>query len=366
MIQTFGTFLTEQAKGKHNRGDVAEAIFAAAIAARFIVKPSEKITKSDVEKPLAKLLFDQKDTTERADKNGTTIDRIKLFVSIPKNSYEFIKVRKNWDQVSDIWDSCLDKVNSDLRLQRQAKIFFANNRENEISVRADGTKDQKGSKVDVFLEIDGKRTKNQVSLKTKGGEQFGQSPANNYDDFEKAFRSGFDISISSLKDDWKKNTEGFNPENLYTSRAAPALAVQKTIYKSAIKKLFSGVTEKINQLSSEGELDLVQALVKFIRKYATKDEWEFVEFVKLDKGKAKTLRFGPNFEKKMKDYDFEAKLKEKGDPTIQIRETKTDKELIQIRLKIEAVSSKKGDEKQYRVYSRMLFELPPKSILFDL
>ena len=110
----------------------------------------------------------------------------------------------------------------------------------------------------------------------------------------------------------------------------------------------------------------MEALVKFIRKYATKDDWEFVEFVKLDKGKAKTLRFGRSFEKKMKNYNFQAKLRMDGDPTIQIRETKTDQELVQIRLKIEAASSKKGGEKQYRVYSRIYFEIPPKSILFDL
>jgi len=366
MIQTFGVFLTEQATGKHNRGDVAEAIFAEAIAARFIIKPDEKITKSDVEKPLAKLLFDQKDTTERADKNGTTIDRIKLFVSIPKNSYEFIKVRKNWDQVSDIWDSCLDKVNSDLRLQRQAKIFFANNRENEISVRADGTKDQKGSKVDVFLEIDGKRTKNQVSLKTAGGEQFGQSPGNDFADFEKVFRSGFDIEIKSMKSGWEKDLKDFDRSITYKSRVDSSLTNQKRVYKTAVKKLFTSATDQINRLSNQGELDLVEALVKFIRKYATKDDWEFVEFVKLDKGKAKTLRFGRSFEKKMKNYNFQAKLRMDGDPTIQIRETKTDQELVQIRLKIEAASSKKGGEKQYRVYSRIYFEIPPKSILFDL
>ena len=366
MIQTFGVFLTEQTKSKHNRGDVAEAIFAAAIAARFIVQPDQKVKKSDVERPLAKLLFDQKDTTKRKDKDGTTIDQVKLFVSIPKNSYEFIKVRKNWDKVSDIWDSCLDKVNSDLRLQRQAKIFFSNNRENEISVRADGTKDQKGSKIDVFLEIDGKRTKNQVSLKTKGGEQFGQSPANDFADFEKVFRSGFNVEIKSMKDDWEEDLKDFDKSVTYKSRVDSSLANQKRVYKAAVKKLFASATNQINDLSKQGELDLVEALIQFIRKYATKDDWEFVEFVKLDKGKAKTLRFGKSFEKKMKDYDFQAKLRMDGDPTIQIREKKTDKELVQIRLKIESASSTKGGEKSYRIYSRMYFELPPKSILFDL
>ena len=210
MIQTFGVFLTEQANGKHNRGDVAEAIFAAAIAARFIIKADEKITKSDVEKPLAKLLFGSRKIQQNEQiRMEQQSDRNQVICFIPKNSYEFIKVRKNWDQVSDIWDSCLDKVNSDLRLQRQAKIFFANNRENEISVRADGTKDQKGSKVDVFLEIDGKRTKNQVSLKTKGGEQFGQSPGIILLTSEKCFGSGFDIEIKSMKNGWEKGPERF-------------------------------------------------------------------------------------------------------------------------------------------------------------
>ena len=110
---------------------------------------------------------------------------------------------------------------------------------------------------------------------------------------------------------------------LIKSRVDSSLANQKRVYKTAVKKLFTSVTDQINRLSNQGELDLVKALVKFIRKYATKDDWEFVEFVKLDKGKAKTLRFGRSFEKKMKNYNFQAKLRMDGDPTIQIRETKT-------------------------------------------
>ena len=50
MITNFKTFLLESPE--YNRGDVAEAIFASALAARFLVKPEQKVSKSDVEKAL--------------------------------------------------------------------------------------------------------------------------------------------------------------------------------------------------------------------------------------------------------------------------------------------------------------------------
>lgn len=364
MIKNFKTFITEQ-RASFNRGDVAEAIFASAVAAKFIVKPEAKVHRTDVEKVLSKLLFDQKDTTSRADKDGTTIDRIKLFVKIPKKSFEFIHKKENWKLVDDLWDSSLDKVNNDKSLRKFARQFFNNNRQNDISVSASGTENQKTTKVDIFLTIDGKRTSNQVSLKTAGGEQFGQSPANEFSDFEKVFSSGFNINIGPAHKEWKIDTEKFDRSTRYQDRSDETLDHQKKIYKAAVKKLFTFVTEKINDLKNAGEIELVDYLIKFIRKYATLDDWKFVEFVKLDKRKAQTLKFGKQFERKMKSYDLIANLRMDGDPTIRIHEKTTGKEVIQIRLKIESASTKAKAGTTYRVYSRMLFELPGNSILWD-
>ena len=48
--------LSENVVGKYNKGDVAEAILGAAVAAKFINRPVGDISKKDVEDVLKKIL----------------------------------------------------------------------------------------------------------------------------------------------------------------------------------------------------------------------------------------------------------------------------------------------------------------------
>ena len=364
MITNFKTFLLEAPE--YNRGDIAEAIFASALAARFLVKPEQKVSKSDVEKALERIMIQHKNTETRKDKDNITVDTIKLDISVPKKATTYLSSKKNWPQFSDIFDSCIYYVNTTRRLNLQAKVYYMNNKKNTIEVKGEGTKNQKGSKVDIALLFDGKRSKNQISLKTKGGEQFGQVSGVSFDKQHTLWREGFDIDIASLKSEFIRNLGDFNEKIEYETRADPQLEKQKSMLRNAIKPLFTKIASKINQLSTSGEIDLVEHLIKFIRKHATKDEHQYVEFVKIDKKKTQSLRFEKKFEKNIREFNFTAHAKVDGDPTIIIRETTNNKPLIQMRYKIEAASGKKAGKKIYRVYPRTLFELPTNSILFDL
>ena len=55
-MKTFNRYLEESVMGKYNKGDVAEAILGAAVAAKFAVRPTTDISVEDVELMLSKIV----------------------------------------------------------------------------------------------------------------------------------------------------------------------------------------------------------------------------------------------------------------------------------------------------------------------
>ena len=142
-----------------NRGDVAEAILGAAVAAKFIKRPTDTVTLEDVQSILAKVIISSPVETSVFDleKVANIKDNIKFRVGLPKRAMDFISDRSNWQDVDDLFDSSIAYVNGDKRLNLQARKFSKNKRENEIYVNSDGTGDQKGTKADIKLTFDGKK-----------------------------------------------------------------------------------------------------------------------------------------------------------------------------------------------------------------
>ena len=162
-----------------NRGDLAEIILGAAVTARFFHPPQvhAKITKVHVEDILRQVLKSKNISLERPDRQVGQVeidDNIKFRVGVPALAWTFISNTKNWPLVSDLFNSAIAYASSDRRLRAQAFNMYANNKKDEIFVNADGTGDQKGTKADIKLLINGRAPPNQISLKVKGGEQFDQ------------------------------------------------------------------------------------------------------------------------------------------------------------------------------------------------
>ena len=178
-----------------NRGDLFEAFFAAAVAARFVkraktksAKILPKISSTDVDAVLTEMM--KKGYIKNVNDVGSAvIDTVSVNVSIPKKALSFLQDRSNWSKVSDLRTGAVNFANSHSRLNAQARGLSINERQDIIKVTAAGTEDQKGTKADVKVEVNSPTNPNKkfrnvdYSLKVTGGEQFHQVSGLGFDKF---------------------------------------------------------------------------------------------------------------------------------------------------------------------------------------
>ncbi len=108
-----------------NRGDLFEAFFAAAVAARFVKRAKSrtekvlpKITASDCDLVLTEMM--KKGFTKKVNDVGSAvIDTVTVNVSIPKKASAFLSVKNNWSKVSDLRTGAVNFANGHSRLNAQ-------------------------------------------------------------------------------------------------------------------------------------------------------------------------------------------------------------------------------------------------------
>ena len=204
-MKTFKRYLEEAAPQKisANRGDVAEVILGAAVTARFWKNPAgEDVSEKDIRSIMRMVLKTNPVELTRNDLEIDTkiSDTIRFRIGVPKPAFAFLKQETEWNKISDLFKSCEAYVNSDRRLNLQSKVLAKNGKVNDIFVNSDGTGDQKGTKADIKLEVDKKKTRNQISLKVQGGDQFMQIGGIGFDKQEELWSNlGIDVSSAEEK-----------------------------------------------------------------------------------------------------------------------------------------------------------------------
>ncbi len=219
-----------------NMGDVSEIILAAAIAARFKkrleandLKKMEKgkpiplgdlpqVTVDDVKKVLTKMVkiggndfdfkanFSVKDTDRKSKIKSQITDTIEVTAAIPEPSARYISNEKTWNGINDLFRSAVAKVNQDANIRKKAIFAEFNLQEDKIIIAGEGTKDQKGTKVDIRLDlytaagVRRPRKSSQISLKYDVG-QFAQAVGLEFKQFGKIF--------DPLGIEWKSYEEKF-------------------------------------------------------------------------------------------------------------------------------------------------------------
>jgi hypothetical protein len=372
-MKTFKSYMITEGSSKisANRGDVAEAILGAAVAAKFALRPTTDISVKDVELMLSKIVSSTAVSTKvydyvKTEKIADIQDNIKFKVGIPKPAMDFILDKKRWNEVKDLFDSAVKYVNNDRRLILQAKLFSQNQKENEIFINSDGTGDQTGTKADIKLSFDGIKSKNQISLKVKGGDQFAQVAGIPFSKQEKLWKDGLGLSVSSLKTKYEKILKDFDPTIVFTSRTDKILTAQKDIVKLATNAVYKEAATQLNRKFKGSDANTIKKLIEFIKSGAAGSEYEEIELVKLEKGDFKKVRFDSKFTKAVNEMDLEATMRNTGDPLIYINDKKSNLPLIQIRFKVEAASRKTKNGKTYYVYPRNYVEAPSNSILYKI
>lgn len=362
---SFKAFLTES---KFNKGDVAEVVLGAAMTAKFRKTDNSNVTEKEVEQIIREVIHGQSVEYKRLDKIETeeVFDRIIFRVGVPRKAMEFLK-GEDLSEIIDLFKSAVTYVNTDKRIDRQAKILRSNDKVDEIIVNSDGVGDQKGTKADIKLTVNGKPTRNQISLKVSGGEQFAQVSGVGFNKQLSLWNDGLGIDVRSLEQAYNSAMRDFDPGLKFFSRAEPVAADQKEIVKTAMRLVYQYATNELNSLFSSGDEQFMERLVQFISRGIAGDEQRYIELVKLEKGKFKSVRPGSkSFRETVSNLSLVAEIRKSGDPMITIKDRNTNKPLITIRAKTELASSKTKEGKMYRVYPRNYIEAPSNSILYSL
>jgi hypothetical protein len=352
-----------------NRGDLFEAFFAAAVAARFVKRAKKKTAKSlpsvnasDVDDVLTQMM--KKGYVKNVNDVGSAvIDTVSVNVSIPKKALDFLSVRSNWTKVSDLRTGAINFANTHSRLNAQARGLSINERQDIIKVTAAGTEDQRGTKADVKIEVDSptnpdKRFRNiDYSLKVSGGEQFHQVSGQGFDKFLDVFGS-MGLDISPVGGQYNTFINDFFDTEVYTRKYSSREVAAKTgggdklkagakiVYQYAAKKLTSG-------LGDIEETDIKRKFADYIIFGLSRNvNTELVKFV--GAGKVKTRVADRGFRDLLVKNKYNVSVSTTGDPKIVI--SLENKKIIQIRYKMEVASSTTKTGKVYRFYPRHYLE----------
>lgn len=362
-----------------NRGDLFEAFFAAAVAARFVKRAKTrsatslpKITASDCDKVLTEMMR-QGYVKQVNDVGSAVIDTVTVNVAIPKKASAFLAVRDNWSKVSDLRSGAVNFANSHSRLNAQARGLSINNREDQIKITAAGTEDQKGTKADVKIEVfsptnpDKKFRNVDYSLKVTGGEQFHQVSGLGFDKFLNIFSEmGLDVSPVSKK--YQTSLTEFFDNEVYTKKYSSREQAQSTgggeNLKTSARVVYEYAAEVLDDaLNAEGENPIKAKFADYIIFGLSRNvRTELVKFVGNDR--VKTRVADRAFRNILVGNRYSVQIKKTGDPKIEIyladeegkKKSGKDAFIMQIRYKLEVASGKSGGMKVYRFYPRNYLE----------
>lgn len=362
-----------------NKGDIAEAILAAAVAARFKkrfkesdfagenksqpvnVKNLKPINVADVEEVLRQVVkgravYNVRDFDKKTKMQVNVFDNITVSVSIPQASMNFLTKPGNWASVSNIFNSAVAKVNQDSTLKSSALSLSVNLKEDTISVRGVGTENQKGTKVDLLVEVTqgGKKVSGatkKISLKYDAP-QFGQVVGLEFENFGKIFDP---LGLN----DYQKFNEMFTAEvmvpfpNILSKRFDSRESITSSKEVAALKRVAKEVFNAIShQLSTKlNDVGFKEQLARYCIQKATSNE-SGVELVKFTpSGGQYTQKFGQSFIDNVKATDFDVTFDSSGsDPKIIVHKqgqgTGNANKLIQFRYRTDASASDKAGTKK--------------------
>lgn len=306
-----------------NRGDIAEGILGAAIAARFINK-NEPISIVDVQNVLRKMktapspgkgqvrntIFDS------INADNFTVDKVEFYLSLADANMKGLENSKNWTVLADIFNSAVKYANG-ANIRKWSTMLYENNQFNHIHVISDGLGGQTTTKVDVKVIVDGQATDVNISLKAGDVKQFGQIGGSGFEKQIELWESLLGIDVSKLEKQYKtlvgnKDVNGA----LYLT------------YNYARDKFNEAMDHKTKR--KQGVVTLSSGVVY----YATLREEE-VTLVQLVSNEAKVYDFDL-LQSALTNVDLYATVVDSaGKPKLMILEAGTNKSLLEIRVKSE-------------------------------
>lgn len=360
---------------KFNRGDVAEGILGAALAAKFINRPKKfgqnypKLTKKDIDDLLDDFFRPPGNISVTTVKDVLVTktqkkirDNITLEISLPAAATAVLKKKSNRSVVSDLYESAIDYVED--TWIKDVETFAYNASPDKILIASDGVGDQKGTKADIKITINGKPYKKQISLKVSGGEQFFQVSGHDFSKQMKIWNDLLGLDINEFEKQYMKAISNYDSTAQFSSRDEKKLIAMKDMVKSAAEVVYREAAKQMARKISSKDTKFFKNLANMVFTGATRGD-KSIELVKLDK-EYKRMRFDRGFVKRytevLKKSDLKVSYREDGDPLIQVHTgTGVGKQnlILQIRVKVEAAPKGTNQGKRYSPYMRNIVEAGP-------
>jgi len=304
-MYTFGQICKPKATA--NLGDVAEGVFACAIAVRFTNRNSTVTSQDvinlldDLGSPVSRGKGKVIVKTYKAENEGIDLkDDVILTIALAENNMNFLLNRNSTSSLQTYIDAAVKYANDD-KVKKWAKLVYENRRYDKIEVISDGLSGQTTTKVDVEVKITDDNNILQpvdikVSLKAGDVKQFGQKGGTNFlkeqtgkrqDGYKEYFNRLFGIDISNLESPYRQKSE-----------------IEHDV-SGAINLVYDKVAEIVQQkLNSQTEKEsILQTFGRAIEWFATLNE-EYVELVQLNRGEAKIYNFA-NFANVLGQHDWD-------------------------------------------------------------
>ena len=382
-----------------NRGYIFEAVWAAAVAARFYkrfgkVKRWQRMKETYAAKGLAKVgklppvnyndvanvlqqLFSQsggKISTQT--QNDVRFDvnvqyYLNIQVGVPAAVNTLLRgyaSKNNFTEIRDFIRSSASLANNHSRLNQQVRTVAFNGYTDTITVTADGLLDQKDVKADVTVTIStqGKDIRPfAVSCKVPGGEQFAQVSGGQWEKFEELFGTiGVNIPLN-VKKEWQESMQEYLAEDIFAKKYSTRQAIEETNIpanvKNAAKKVYRGVANSMN--SNFPTARFVQYV---INGFSNGVDTELVKLIGQTRGGemymvgGKTLKIDDTFRQLMMSLDYSAEYKGTDKSAIIVIKAKgVSDPILQFRYKWENKSNKPTADtpgKTYSMYPRHYLE----------
>lgn len=382
-----------------NRGYIFEAVWAAAVAARFYkrfgkvqrwqrmkeVYAAKGITQvgrlppvnySDVVYVLQELFSQSSHSLATQTQNDVRWDvdiqdYLNVQIGVPADVDRLLTGyarQRNFSEIRDFIRSSASLANAHSRLNQQVRAVAFNGYTDTITVTADGLVDQRDVKADVTVTISTQDPNIQdirpfaVSCKVPGGEQFAQVSGGEWQKFEDLFGTiGVEIPMN-VKNQWEESMQQYLSEDIFSKRYATRQAIEATNIpthvKNAAKRVYRGVANSMNSNFPK------QSFVNYIiNGFSNGVDTELVKLVGKVRGGemymsgGKTLRVDDTFRQLLLTLNYSAEYKEtEKSSMILIKVDGVNDPIMQFRYKWENPSSGSGRNKTYRMYPRHYLE----------
>ena len=325
----FGS-LTAPTPAAGNVGEIAEGVFAAALAARFITRSESNTTTDQIQKILQALNVGAVGGSSKGTYTGFAPnkdipekDRIELSIVLKNNNMKFVSDPKNFPAMDAYMRAAIQYADRQV-VRDWVETIYTNGRVDTVKVMADGISDSTTTKIDVKVEITNDKGRLSqvdinVSLKIDQTALFGQVSGHEFNRISEFFSTGIQENMGQEQQQYESIVD--KKEKL------------KYIYQKAAEKLISKLRMNPQEAKS--------ALGRGISLYATRDNagavdvkgGNKVQLIDLNRGEATIYDF-KNVGSLLQNYDFDVKYNVSSDgdmPTIIIEERQTNQRLIQFR-----------------------------------